>query len=149
LPAVTSSPNEQAEAVLTASRGLLGLVVRSLLPTLQTVRLEDFRILVILSSRGNLTRQQLANLEGATALAIDESLRRLSMDGRVDVHGSIATLTIRGRALVDEVTERRRTEIAKVLGGLDEDARRRVIDGLQTLAEHLGCVAKPVSVSRG
>lgn len=135
---MTSSPNEQAEVVLAASRGLLGLVVRSLSPTLHAVRLEDFRVLVLLASRGELSRQDLAHLEGATPLAIEESLRRLSMDGRVDTHGSATVLTARGRALVDEVTERRRTEIAKVLGSLDDASRGRVVEGLRILTQQLG-----------
>lgn len=133
-----TSPGESAEDVLAASRALFAVMMHALAPTLESIRLEDFQTLAALVTRGGLDRRELSHITGASALAVDESLRRLSATGRVDAKDSVCTVTPRGRALVDEVTERHRTEIAHVLGALSVREREQVVAGLSLLAARAG-----------
>jgi DNA-binding MarR family transcriptional regulator len=47
-------------------------------------------------------------------------------------------LTAEGRALVDAVTERRRTEIAALLAGIPDPEQRSMVHALQRLAQAAG-----------
>jgi DNA-binding MarR family transcriptional regulator len=47
-------------------------------------------------------------------------------------------LTLAGRALVDAVTERRRTEIASLLDGIPDSAQRSLVRALRRLAQAAG-----------
>lgn len=132
----TSDPD--TEAVLASSRAFLGLIAQSLAPTLENTRIDDFRVLVILNNRGRLSRRDLGTILGTHALTVDESLRRLSLTGQIDIHDTSAVITSRGRALVDEVTERRRRAIARLLGELNPDQRHTVVEAMRHIAEVTG-----------
>ncbi|MBN9175224.1 MAG: hypothetical protein J0I70_13840 [Microbacterium sp.] len=135
---MTSAPDDDAETMLAASRGLLGLVVRSLAPALKSVRIEDYRVLELLASRGDLEVRDLAEFTGMSALRVDESLRRLSAGGRIAMRGTTGTITPGGHALVDEVTHRRRAEIARLISSLSSDDRGRVREALVLITEAAG-----------
>src|SRR5271169_7175019 len=110
------------DAVLGASRALVAVAARSLADLAEDVTLAQYRALVELAARGP---QRPADL--ASALGVDRSTatrmcdrlvrkqlvqrRRISADRR----GVRISLTPAGRALVEEVTRRRRIEIAQVL----------------------------------
>jgi DNA-binding MarR family transcriptional regulator len=132
---MTANPGHAADAVLAASRALLGMITRSLAPALEQVRIDDFRVLILHSSRAGIERRELAHRTGASLVSVEESLRRLSMAALLDVRDSSCALTPRGRALVDEVTERRRSEIARVLSRLDEPSRQRVLEGFRLFSQ--------------
>ncbi len=135
---VVRSPSEETEVVVAGSRALLGMIARTLGPALEQVDLLQYRLLVLLTSRGQLTRTEVVAALASSPLSVDAILRRLASLNLVMVSGPDAVITSRGRALVDEVTERRRVEIARLLGRLDEAQRRTVTDALALIADTMG-----------
>ena len=116
---------EAVEATLTASRALLGVVARSMTDVLQDVTLPQFRILVLLSSIGELRIGALAARMNAKPSTFTRTIDRMVARGWVDRVGSsdsrrevLVRVNDTGRALVDHVTQRRRREISEILGRL-------------------------------
>ena len=113
---------ELTEAVLTASRVLVAVAVRSLAEQEAEVSLQQYRAVVVLASRGPQRPVDLAEALGvdpstATRLCdrlVDKRLisRRRQADDRREVR---LDLSHRGRILVTKVTERRRAEIGRIL----------------------------------
>jgi len=71
----------------------------------------------------------------------DRLVRKSLVRRREDRHDRRAVrlaLTPAGRALVDAVTERRRTEIASLLDGIPEEAQRSMVQALRRLAHAAG-----------
>ena len=133
------------DAVLTASRVLVGIAARSLVDLDEEVTLTQFRSLVVLASRGPQGMASLADALGVTPPTASRLCDRLVRKGLVRRRGDRADrrqvrigLTEAGRRLVDVVTERRRIDIASLLESVPEDARRSVVSGLQLLAEAAG-----------
>jgi DNA-binding MarR family transcriptional regulator len=133
------------DAVLVASRALVAVAARSLASLGEDVTLPQFRALVVLATRGP---QRLAEL--AQALGVDPSTatrmcdrlvrkslvhRRRTNDDRRGVRISLAPA---GRELVEQVTARRRAEIAAVLSRLDESECRDVLLALRSFARAAG-----------
>lgn len=135
-----------ADAVLTASRALLAVVARSLAPVLDQVTLPQFRALVVLSSSPEPLRSgDLAAALGVHPSTFTRTADRLVAAGwvrRVENPGNrreiLVELTDDGRALVEEVTGRRRQEIEGILGRLDEADREQVHRGLEAFARAAG-----------
>ena len=138
------------EAVLTASRVLVAVAARSLAVTEEQVTLPQYRVLVVIASRGP---QRLGDL--ADALAINPSsatrvcdrlvAKRLVKRQRADSDRREVRLVLSptGRALVDEVTKRRREDIAELVDAIDDDHRGPLVAGLRALAEAAGEVPDP------
>jgi DNA-binding MarR family transcriptional regulator len=135
------------DAVLTASRVLVAVAARSLadLDDAEDVTLTQFRSLVVLASRGPQGMASLAEALGVTPPTATRLCDRLVRKGLVrrradrnDRRQVRVALTDAGKKLVDIVTQRRRQEIAKLLSGVPEEARRSVIAGLQLLADAAG-----------
>ena len=138
------------DAVLTASRVLVAVAARSLAETEEQVSLAQYRVLVVLASRGP---QRLADLAEAlavqpsTATRVSDRLvakrlirrQRASADRREVRLG----LTPAGWALVDEVTKRRRREIARLLSALSVGERQSLVGALRVLAEAAGEIPDP------
>lgn len=134
-----------ADATLTASRALLGIVARSVADALEEVTLPQFRVLVVLSGEGPLRLGTLAERLGAHQSTFSRSIDRMvaggwvlraeNPDSRREV---LVDLTPAGRALVDAVTERRRQEIRQVLGRLTKDQRAEVVRALSLLSDAAG-----------
>lgn len=124
---------DAADATLTASRALLGVVARSVASALEVVTLPQFRVLVILSADGPTRIGSLAGRIGAVPSTFTRSVDRMvaggwivraeNPDSRREV---LIELTDDGRRLVEAVTERRRREIRDVLKLLSEDDRALV-----------------------
>lgn len=113
---------EVVDAILTASRALLGVVARSVSDALHDVTLPQFRVLVVLSSTGPLRIGALAEKMSANPSTFSRTIDRMVTGGWVGRASSIDSrrevlvhITEQGHALVDEVTERRRTEVARIL----------------------------------
>ncbi|OAN33729.1 hypothetical protein A4X17_14920 [Plantibacter sp. H53] len=125
------------EATLIASRALLGVVARSLTGVLQEISLPQFRVLVILStqerSRIGLLAAQLHMNRSTFSRVIDRMtskdwVRRVpSSDSRREV---LVEITDSGAAIVSEVTERRRQEIARILERMPMSDQRALVDAL-------------------
>jgi DNA-binding MarR family transcriptional regulator len=148
-PSAPSGPpadaeDELVEAVLRASRALVGVAARSL-ASAEEVTLPQYRVLIELASAGP---QRVADL--AEALGVDPSTatrmcdrlvhkdlvqrRRISSDRR----GVRISLTAAGRDLVEEVGGRRRQEIAAILGRMPGRDRQGVLAALRSFAEAAG-----------
>jgi DNA-binding MarR family transcriptional regulator len=137
--------DELVDAVLGASRALVGVAARSLATVAEDVTLAQYRALIELASRGP---QRLADL--ATALGVEPSTatrmcdrlvrkglvaRRRSSDDRRAVRVS---LTAGGAAVVAEVSRRRRVEIVEIMGRLPTAQRASVLRALRAFADAAG-----------
>ena len=128
---------DAVESTLTASRALLGVVARSISGALSTVTLPQFRVLVLLTRDGPLRTGDLARRMGTVPstftravdrmVATDLIERMASPDSRREV---LVRVTPHGRAIVDEVTERRRAELTSILVKLTPAEQAAVQHGL-------------------
>lgn len=112
----------EVEAVLAASRVLIGVAARSLAAVEDTVTLTQFRALVIIASRGPLHLAGLAEAMQVHPSNATRTCDRLVAIGLVDRRDNPAdrrhlllTLTDAGRELVDGVMQRRRAAIMEIL----------------------------------
>jgi DNA-binding MarR family transcriptional regulator len=137
--------DDLVDAVLGASRALVAVAARSLADLAEDVTLPQYRALVELAARGP---QRLADL--ATALGVDRSTATRMCDRLVrkqlvqrrrtsaDRRGVRISLTPAGRALVGEVTRRRRAEIAQVLERMSRADRASALRALRVFADAAG-----------
>jgi DNA-binding MarR family transcriptional regulator len=129
-------------AVLTASRLLVAVSARSLAAVEDRVTLPQFRLLVVLSTHGAAKLVVLADRLGvkpSTAMRMIDRLiaagladRQINPDNRRE---TVLQLTREGRRLVEDVTARRRQEIASIVQRLAPEQRSSLIDALTTFTE--------------
>jgi DNA-binding MarR family transcriptional regulator len=129
-------------AVLTASRLLVAISARSLAAAEERVTLPQFRMLVVLASRRELNLAALAEalaVNPSTALRMVDRLcaaklvsRRVNPASRREV---VLRPTPAGRQVVDDVTARRREEIAHIVQRLAPRQRIALVRALRTFAE--------------
>ena len=125
--------DDVATAVLTASRALMGIAVRSIAAVEDEVTLVQYRALVLLTSRGDQNVSDLAEALGvhpstATRLcdrlvAKDLVARATSSESRREI---VLTVTAAGRAIVRAVSARRRKEVTRIVERLPRDERQRL-----------------------
>lgn len=125
------------EAVLTASRLLVAVSARSLAEVEERVTLPQFRMLVVLSSRGDTKLVTLAELLGVAPSTAMRMIDRLITAGLADRQTNpdnrretLLRLTSEGRRTVENVTARRREEIASIVQHLSPDQRTALIGAL-------------------
>ncbi|MBB4685496.1 MarR family winged helix-turn-helix transcriptional regulator [Amycolatopsis jiangsuensis] len=130
------------EAVLTASRLLVAVSARSIAAAGDLITLPQFRLLVILHSRGPLKHAALAELLGVTPSTASRMVDRLVAVDMVARQGNpssrrevVIELTREGARIVRLVTNRRRREIAKIVETMPEGARHGLVDVLTAFAE--------------
>jgi DNA-binding MarR family transcriptional regulator len=130
--------HELADAFVTASRALISLAVRSIDDAPQEVTVAQHRVLVLLAARGDLTIGAIAEGLGvnpSNATRYCDRLQRLELltrtrspaDGRV----VLVSLTKAGKALVGDVTRRRRAEVEKVLARMTAADTAGMLDALR------------------
>jgi DNA-binding MarR family transcriptional regulator len=139
----TDSLDAATDAVLLASRALVGVAVRSLEPV--AITLPQFRALVLLAQHGPQNVGGLAELlaiHPSTAtrlcdrlLALGHIERATSRESRREV---TVVLSARGRALVRKVTVRRREEIQAVVAALSPARRAELVSGFEAFAAAAG-----------
>lgn len=141
--------DDLVDAVLTASRALLGVAARSLAAVDEDVTLPQYRAVVVLAQRG---QQRPADL--ATALAVTPSTAtrmcdRLVAKGLVvrdrsdeDRRTVSVSLSATGWDLVQEVTLHRRTELVELLEAMPAQDRQAVVTGLLAFSAAAGEVAE-------
>jgi len=132
-------------ATLVASRSLLGMVAQSLAPALDELTMPQFRVLVVLAGAGPVRMGDLAERIGVHPSTLSRTVDRLvagewierasAEESRREVH---VTLSDRGRALVTDVTDRRRTQIVRVLTSLPDSDRAAVRRGMELFAGAAG-----------
>ncbi|WP_405997910.1 MarR family winged helix-turn-helix transcriptional regulator [Streptomyces sp. NBC_00829] len=129
-------------AVLTASRLLVALSARSLGSVEDRVTLPQFRLLVVLSTHGAAKLVVLAErlaVSPSTAMRMVDRLigvglvdRQINEENRRE---TVLRLTPEGIRIVDEVTARRRQEVAGIVERLAPEQRAALIAALTAFTE--------------
>ncbi|PZE66381.1 MULTISPECIES: MarR family winged helix-turn-helix transcriptional regulator [unclassified Curtobacterium] len=134
------APSEGIDELLAASRGLLGVVARSLAPALEHVTVPQFRLIVLVTTLGPTRSGDLAERLAVGASTLTRIVDRLVEDGWVERLPStesrrevLVGATGQGRALVADVMERRRVEIVGLLDAIPEAERASVVAGAAAL----------------
>ncbi len=125
------------DALLTASRLLVGISARSIAQVDESITIAQFRALVILSNRGPVNLATLASLLGVQPSATGRMVDRLVAAELIDrlPHPTsrrelIAALTKRGREVVRRVTAYRRAEIAAIVEKMPVAERHGLVRAL-------------------
>ncbi|MFJ6633954.1 MarR family winged helix-turn-helix transcriptional regulator [Streptomyces sp. NPDC091376] len=129
-------------AVLTASRLLVAISARSLAAVEDRVTLAQFRLLVVLSTHGPAKLVLLADRLGVNPSTAMRMVDRLIAAGLADRQinpasrrETVLRLTDEGRGLVEDVTARRRQEIATIVERIAPEQRSALIDALTAFTE--------------
>jgi DNA-binding MarR family transcriptional regulator len=134
-----------ADAVLSASRGLVAVAARSLSDVAEEVTLTQYRTLVVLASRGPHNLAGLAEAVGVTPATATRMcdrlvkkkliLRRAERDDRRQLR---VALTKKGLALVGTVTDRRREEIERITNEIPAEDQAMLVQVLRRFAAAAG-----------
>ncbi len=138
--------DELVSALLTASRALVGVSARSLAQVEDAVTITQFRALVVLEGHGDTTRlNQLAERLGVTPSTALRMVDRLitadlvtRQENKADRREVLIALTHEGAELVQNVTARRRTEIAAIVAAMPRKGRKNVIAALNAFTQAAG-----------
>ncbi|MCV7209025.1 MarR family transcriptional regulator [Mycolicibacterium canariasense] len=125
------------DALITASRLLVAISARSIADVDESITIPQFRVLVILSTRGPSNLSTLAGLLDVQPSTIGRMVERLVTAGLLErrPHPSsrrelMVELSPRGRKTVRTVTMRRRSEIARVVEAMPARQRHGLVDAL-------------------
>jgi DNA-binding MarR family transcriptional regulator len=131
---------EVVRRFLVASRALVGVAARSL-ADVDDVTLPQFRALVVLSTRSATTVSDLASaldIHTTTATRLTDRLVRKRLVRRASRTGDRRVtelhLTAKGSRLVDRVTDRRRREVAEIVGRMPAETWPGVNQALEAFA---------------
>lgn len=134
--------NAVTAAVLTASRLLVAVSARSLATVQEHVTLPQFRMLVVLAGGGEMKLVTLAERLAVNPSTAMRMVGRLTAAGLVDRRTNpenrrenVLRLTESGRRIVDDVTARRRTEIATIVDRMPADQRRGLVAALRAFSD--------------
>ena len=137
------------DAVLLASRALVGVAARSVAEVEDQVTLTQFRALVVLATDnrnlGELAEALDVHPSSATRLCTRLEAkglinRRQASESRREV---LVSLTSEGRSVVDTVTRRRRREIARIIARIPDREQRVVVHALGVFADAAGETPEP------
>lgn len=133
------------EALLSASRAMVAIAARSLADLDAEVTLPQYRALVVLASRGPQRVVDISAELGVNPSTATRMCDRLVTKKLVKRYRSTAdrrevrlTLTPAGRQLVQEVTDRRRTELAGVVKTMPQSWVRPLTAALKSLSASVG-----------
>ncbi len=131
--------SEVVDAVLGAGRVLQGVAARSIAEVDPDVTVAQFRVLVVLASAGPQRVADLASAldaEPSTATRLCDRLARKKLVRRQRLTTDRRTVQVllgeAGQRLVDEVAERRRTEVAKILRRVPTANQEQLIEVLRS-----------------
>ncbi|GAA0319793.1 MarR family transcriptional regulator [Actinoallomurus spadix] len=129
-------------AVLTASRLLVGISLRSLTAVREQVTLPQFRLLVVLATHEETKLVTLADHLGVNPSTAMRMVERLVAAGLIDRRVNPASrrevllrLTGDGSRVVDEVTARRREEIAAIVAAMPAEQRAGLVGALKAFTD--------------
>jgi len=132
----------QVDAVLAASRVLVGVTAESVAALDDTVTISQLRSLVIIASHGPMHLNALAQalrLHPSNATRTCDRLIALGLLSRrenpADRRHLVLELTDAGSDLVESVMLRRRLAIARILRRISEPGRQRLADAMTDFAE--------------
>ena len=135
-----------ADAVLNASKVLVGIAARSLAGAADDITLPQYRALVLIASRGTQRPVDLAEALAISSSGITRLCDRLvnkdlitRETGRgADRREARLDITPDGKRLVDKVMEKRLTEIMSILERLSRPEQERIASALTNLAVAAG-----------
>jgi DNA-binding MarR family transcriptional regulator len=137
--------NEVIEAIIHASRAMVGIAVRSLTESGEAVTLPQYRTLVVLSDGGARRLADLANALGVSPSTATRMCDRLVRKGLItrtrddlDRREVNLEVTSAGRTTVMEVINRRRAEVCALLTSIPLGTRRELVDSLRLLSAATG-----------
>jgi DNA-binding MarR family transcriptional regulator len=143
--AASSARTAVVDALLSASRALVGLAARSLADLDPNVTLPQYRALVVIATRGpqrvvDIAAELGVNPSTGTRMCDRLVRKRLARRTRspADRRCVQLSLTVSGRQLVDRVTSRRRAEIARVVDAMPEAWSDQLIATLRSFAVTAG-----------
>jgi DNA-binding MarR family transcriptional regulator len=117
---------ELVEGLITASRALVGVAVRSIAAAPVDLTMPQHRALVLIGSGRTAGVTALAEGMGvnqSNASRLVDRLQRLGLVGRrrstADARAAVITLTPAGREALDAVTDRRRDDIAAIVRAMN------------------------------
>ena len=149
-PSVREDIDDLTNAVLIASRALIGVAVRSIAVVEDELTLVQYRALVLLASPGQQNVSDLAEALGvhpSTATRLCDRLvaksfvhRATSTESRREIN---LTVTPAGRGVLRAVTARRRKEITRIVERLPAAERKRLRAAFSAFAEAAGEIALP------
>jgi DNA-binding MarR family transcriptional regulator len=132
-------------SVLVASRALVAVAARSLVAAPAGVTLVQYRLLVVLASRGPQLPSALASELRTAPSSITRLCDRLEAKGLIarrpdesDRRQVVLSATRAGRSVVDAVTRARLREIAGLVAAVPVERRRNVIEALNDLGAAAG-----------
>lgn len=138
------------EAAVTASRALVALAARSLAESDEDVTLPQYRMLVVLDTRGPRPTSSLAAALGVappTATRMSDRLVRKGLVSRAtnsrDRRQVLLGLTPAGRKLIEDVAAHRREEIVAMLQRVPTERHPALIEALQLFAGAADELAEP------
>ena len=130
------------DAVLTASRLLVAISARSIAAVDESISLPQFRLLVVLSARGQQKVTELAEALGVNPSTATRAVDRLLDAGLVDRQTNPESrremrisLTRTGQRVVREVTRRRRAEIAEIVTRMPRTHQRGLVRALTAFSQ--------------
>lgn len=140
-----SNPDDVADAVLTASRVLVGIAAASLSPIEAEVTLSQYRTLVVLASRGPQSLQDLAaelQVAPSTGTRMCDRLvgkgliaRRVPAENRREVELSI---TAAGAAIVKRVAADRRRQLRAITDRMSARSQAALVQALEEFSAAAG-----------
>lgn len=137
--------DDVTDAVVGASRALVGIAVRTLSETTADLTMSQYRALVLLAYQGNQRVVDLADNLGVNSSTVTRLVARLVRKGFVDRiadpndrRATLLAITDDGRSMVAAVRARRRTEIARALKRMRVDTAPAVVDWLEEFTAAAG-----------
>lgn len=137
-----SDVDDLTDAVLTASRLLVAVSARSLAAVEETLTLPQFRMLVLLDSRGPMKLTALADLLEVNPSTAKRMIDRLITSGVADREPNPVTkrevvivASEEGRRVVSEAMARRRAEISKIVARMPEHLRHGLVEALTAFTD--------------
>ena len=144
---MTQAPGstEVVDALLEASRAMVALAVRSLAGLDADVTLPQFRTLVVLAAHGPRRAIDVAaelGVNPSTGTRMCDRLVRKGLVRRARISGDRRvvrlTLTPAGEDLVNEVTRRRREELARIVAAIPPGGHATLVHTLRTFTVAAG-----------
>ena len=138
-------PARQADAVMRASRVLVGVVAQSVVEVEDQVSLPQLRVLVLIATRGHLNLGEVAEALGVHPSNATRTVDRLVVAGPLERDDNpedrryiVLGLTTRGHDIVQQVMGYRRTAILAVMENMTSARRRALARALESFAEAAG-----------
>lgn len=153
---MSTTRGDDVEAVLAATRVLVGVSAQSMARVEDEVTLPQFRVLVMVASRRGMNLGAVATALGVHPSNATRAVDRLVVAGLLlrsddptDRRNLQLELTDRGRALVERVMDDRRSAVVEILERMPASRRRALVPVLRSFAAAAGETPEPAVWSLG